>query len=186
VVLSQTIFCKVTTHSGPQLRPSTIDLDCGGWPQSARRRALKAILPANALMIHGDQHLGALVHHGIDRWEDGPIAFMVPGTANGFPRAWWPEVEKADGRYLDGLGNRMTVLAVVNPDRGSNELPRATTNPEELAHRKGSGYGIVRFDKTAGTITFETWRYLFDAAKAQPRDQFPGFPRTIKWKSRNQ
>jgi len=79
----------------------------------------------------------------------------------------------------------MTVLAVANPDNGSNELPRATTNPEELAHRKGSGYGIVRFDKTAGTITFETWRYLFDAAKADAKDQFAGFPRTITWKFRS-
>lgn len=185
VVLSQTIFCKVTTHTGAQLRPTTTDLDCGGWPQSGRRRALEAILPANALMIHGDQHLGALVHHGIDTWDDGPIGFMVPGTANGFPRAWWPEVEKADGRYLDGLGNRMTVLAVANPEKGSNELPRATTDPEELAHRKGSGYGIVRFDKATGTITFETWRYLFDATRPKAEDQFPGFPRTMKWKSRS-
>jgi hypothetical protein len=75
----------------------------------------------------------------------------------------------------------MTVLAIANPDKGSNELPRATTNPEELAHRKGSGYGIVKFDKTARTITFETWRYLFDAAKSQANDQFPGFPRTMKF-----
>ena len=185
VVLSQTIFCKVTTHTGAQLRPTTTDLDCGGWPQSGRRRALEAIRPANALMMHGDQHLGALVHHGIDAWEDGPIAFMVPGSANGFPRAWWPEVEKADGRYFDGLGNRMTVLAVANPERGSNELPRATTNPEELAHRKGSGYGIVRFDKAAGAITFEMWRYLFDASSSKSSDQFTGFPRTIQWKARS-
>jgi hypothetical protein len=184
VVLSQTIFCKVTTHSGAQLRPAAIDLDCGGWPQSGRRRALEAILPANALMIHGDQHIGALVHHGLDGWEDGPIAFMVPGTANGFPRAWWPEGERADGRHLDGLGNRITVLAVANPDKGSNELPRATTNPEELAHRKGSGYGVVRFDQAAGTITFDTWRYLFDAASPKASDQFTGFPRTIRWKAR--
>ena len=185
VVLSQTIFCKVTTHAGALLRPTATDLDCGGWPQSGRRRALEAILPANALMIHGDQHLGALIHHGIDAWEDGPMAFMVPGTANGFPRAWWPEAERADGRYLDGLGNRMTVLAVANPEKRSNELPRATTNPEELAHRKGSGYGIVRFDKVKRTITFETWRYLFDAANPKAEDQFSGFPRTIKWKSRS-
>jgi len=38
----------------------------------------------------------------------------------------------------------MTVLAMANPEKGSNELPRATTNPEELAHRKGSGWLWLR------------------------------------------
>jgi hypothetical protein len=179
VVLSQTIFCKVTTHAGAELRASSRDLDCGGWPQSGRRRALET-LPATTLMLHGDQHLGALVRHGIHQWEDGPLAFMVPGTANGFPRAWWPEEVKPDGRYIDGLGNRITVLGIANPDKGSNQLPRARTNPEELAHRKGSGYGIVRLDTKSRTATFEMWRYLFDAAQSRPEDQFPGFPRVIR------
>ncbi len=173
VVLSQTIFCKVTTHAGPQLRRSERDLDSGAWPQSGRRRALEAIQGANAIMVHGDQHLGALVRHGLDRWEDGPLAFMVPGTANGFPRAWWPEEQKADGRYIDGLGNRMTVLGIANPERGSNELPRNATHPETLAHRKGSGWGIVRFDTRTRNAVFEMWRYL--------EGQFEGFPRTMSF-----
>ncbi len=179
-VLSQTIFCKVTTHAGAQLLRSGRDLDSGAWPQSGRRRALEAIRGAKVLMIHGDQHLGALVRHGIDEWEDGPLAFMTPGTANGFPRAWWPEERKADGRYLDGLGNKMTVLGIANPEKGSNELPRARTNPEVLAHKKGSGYGIVRFDARTQTATFEMWRYLFDAARPKAEDQFEGFPRTVE------
>jgi hypothetical protein len=179
VVLSQTILCKVTTHAGANLSPNVRDLDSGAWPQSGRRRALLAIRDADPLMIHGDQHLGALVRHGIDDWEDGPLAFMVPGTANGFPRAWWPEVEKPDGRYFDSFGNRMTVLGIANPERGSNQLPRARTHPETLAHRKGSGYGIVRFDLAARTAVFEMWRYQFDARSPRPEDQFPGFPRTI-------
>ena len=112
VVLSQTILCKVTTHAGANLSANHHDLDSGAWPQSGRRRALLAIRDAEPLMIHGDQHLGALVRHGIDDWEDGPLAFMVPGTANGFPRAWWPEAEPPDGRYLDSFGNRMTVLGL--------------------------------------------------------------------------
>jgi alkaline phosphatase D len=179
VVLSQTILCKVTTHSGPELRPSERDLDSGAWPQSGRRRALTAIRDAQPIMIHGDQHLGALVRHGLDQWDDGPVAFMVPGTANGFPRAWWPAEPKPDARYFDGLGNRMTILAVANPERGSNLLPRASTHPEELAHRKGSGYGMVRFDASRRTATFEIWHYLFDAGRPRPEDQFEGFPRTL-------
>jgi hypothetical protein len=172
-VLSQTILCKVTTHTGPELRPSRIDLDCGGWPQSARKRALEACREARPVMIHGDQHLGALVHHGVEDWEDGPVAFMVPGTANGFPRAWWPEGDPL-GRHIDGLGNRMTVLGIANPDKGSNLIPRDSIDPEELAHRKGSGYGIVMFDTRAGTVSFEMWRYR--------GGQFPGFPQTIRLK----
>lgn len=182
VVLSQTIFCKVTTHAGPNLVASGRDLDSGAWPQSGRRRALAAVRDANPLMIHGDQHLGALVRHGIDNWDDGPLAFLVPGTANGFPRAWWPEPEKPGGRYLDSFGNRMTVLGVANPERGSNLLPRNRTHPETLAHRKGSGYGIVRFNVAAGTAVFEMWRYQFDASRPKPEDQFPRFPQTCELK----
>jgi len=170
-VLSQTIFCKVTTHAGAQLRPNILDLDCNAWPQTARTRALRILKPARAVMMHGDQHVGALVHLGIDIWEDGPVAFMVPGTANGFPRAWWPEEEAADGRYLDSFGHRMTVMAVANPEKGSNLLPRRTTHPEELAHRKGSGWGIVRFDLRRRTVTFEIHR--------TQGGLFPGFPRTV-------
>ncbi|MBM3788382.1 MAG: hypothetical protein FJW30_28940, partial [Acidobacteria bacterium] len=180
VVLSQTIFCKVTTHAGQALNRGLEDKDCGGWPQAGRLRALRAINDRNAVMLHGDQHVGALVRQGIDDWDDGPLAFMVPGTANGFPRAWWPEQEKADGRYIDDLGNKMTVLGIANPEKGSNELPRARTQPELLAHKKGSGYGIVRFDAAARSLTFEMWRYQFDAAHPKPEDQFPGFPKKIR------
>jgi hypothetical protein len=173
VVLSQTIFCKVTTHIGPALRREDIDLDSGAWPQSGRRRALESVRGANAIMIHGDQHLGALVRHGIHQWEDGPVSFMVPGTANGFPRAWWPDPTSPDGHYFDGLGNRITVLGIANPDRGSNEIPRASIHPETLAHRKGSGWGIVRFDAATRSATFEMWRYL--------EGQFDGFPQTLSF-----
>ncbi|MBL8212734.1 MAG: alkaline phosphatase D family protein [Bryobacterales bacterium] len=179
VVLSQTILCKVTTHAGPALNPNRFDLDSGAWPQSGRRRALVAVRDANPLMIHGDQHLGALVRHGIDEWDDGPYAFMVPGTANGFPRAWWPEEEKPGGHYFDSFGNRMTVLGIANPERGSNLLPRNRTHPETLAHKKGSGHGIVRFHLATKTAEIETWRYDFDARQPQKGDQFPGFPQTV-------
>jgi hypothetical protein len=188
VVLSQTIFCKVTTHAGAGLKPHAIDLDSNAWPQTARNRALELLRPASPVMIHGDQHLGALVHHGIANWEDGPVAFMVPGTANGFPRAWWPDkpgenhqpgAPEWTGRYLDGLGNRITVLAAGNPQKGSNELAGKTTDPERLGHLKGSGHGIVKFDREKRAVTFEMWRYVFDAAKPKPGDQFEGFPRTL-------
>ena len=60
VVCSQTIFCKATTHAGATFRRSVADLDCGGWPQKARNRALRILQGApDAVMLHGDQHTGA-------------------------------------------------------------------------------------------------------------------------------
>ncbi len=189
VALTQTIFCKVTTHTGRNLNASESGADSNGWPQNKRDLALD-ILGRDVVMVHGDQHLGALVRHGVDEWEDGPIGFMVPGTANGFPRAWWPEEagenRKQDdpywtGRYLDSLGNKMTVLAVANPEKGSNLIPKGAQDPESIGHQKGSGHGLIHFDRKTGNVTFETWRLQFDAANPKPGDQFEGFPKTLKF-----
>ena len=187
IVCSQTIFCKATTHSGGQLNRSRVDLDCGGWPQTARNRALSILnASTDVIMLHGDQHIGSLVQHGVEDWEDGPIALMVPGTSNGFPRAWWPDEPGANrqpgspqwtGRYFDGLGNRMTVLAAANPEPGSNtQEGQAGLDAEEVAHLKGSGYGLVILDRSKGSVRFEIWRYDFDAEHARSEDQFEGFP----------
>jgi len=114
---------------------------------------------------------------------------MVPGTANGFPRAWWPDVagENLDsgepdwtGRYFDDLGNRMTVLAAGNPEVGSNEIPNSEIHPEKLGHLKGSGHGIIDFNRPTRKATFEMWRLDFDAARPKPEDQFTGFPKTVE------
>ena len=190
LVCSQTIFCKATTHAGANLDRRLTDLDCGGWPQAARDRALAILRPMHdVIMLHGDQHIGSLVRHGIDEWEDGPMAFMVPGTSNGFPRAWWPERTGANrvpsapawtGRYRDGLGNRMTVLGAANPEKDSNTRKgQAGLNAEEVAHHKGSGHGNVILDRRVRTATFEIWRHAFDAGRPRRQDQFLGFP--IVW-----
>ena len=103
---SQTIFAKASTHTGQELKRSKLDLDCGGWPQSARDRRVRILRSARPIMLHGDQHFGTLLIHGVDAWEDAPLAFMVPGTSNGFPRAWWPEQPGENrpdgGASLDG------------------------------------------------------------------------------------
>ena len=190
LVCSQTILCKATTHSGRNLERRLTDLDCGGWPQAARNRALSILRPGrNVIMLHGDQHIGSLVRHGIDDWEDGPVAFMVPGSCNGFPRAWWPDRPGErqppggypwTGRYRDGLGNLMTVLGAANPDRNSNTREgQAGLDAEEIAHRKGSGHGVLVLDRKARTARFEIWRHAFDAAEDGTAGQFPGFPVTI-------
>lgn len=176
VVLSQTIFCKASTHAGKELKPSRIDFDCNGWPQTARNRAL-GILKNNraTIMVHGDQHFGILLRHGVDQHRDGPLAFMVPGTANGFPRAWWPESGEVTGDHVDGFGHRITVLAAANPEKGSHTMnPRAADDPEITAFKKGSGYGVVTIDPDAGNATFDMWRYPLKSPV-----QFDGFPQKL-------
>lgn len=191
VALSQTIFCDVATHAGQQLKSNSGGggSDSNGWPKTKRDKALSILQGHDVVMVHGDQHLGALVHQGVDSWEDSAVAFMVPGSANGFPRAWWPQHPGENhivgdppwtGRYIDSLGNRMTVLAAANPDKASNLLSRNEVDPESIAHRKGSGHGVLRFDPRSGEVTFEMWRLQFDAANPQPSDQFAGFPKTLE------
>lgn len=182
-ILSQTIFCKGHTHSGPKLNKNRYDFDSNGWPQSGRRRALQPFQDRRTVMLHGDQHLGLLVRQGLDEFDDGPLAFMVPGTSNGWPRAWWPETGDVTGPFTDSFGNRFTVLAAANPEQGANQLqPRNNDPPAETAHRKGSGHGIVQVAADKGSVTFEMWRYLFDASSPRPQDQFSGFPVTVEMK----
>lgn len=183
VLLAQTMLAKPATHAGWKLNPQPRDPDCNGWPMPARDRAAK-ILGPDVVAIVGDQHLGMLARIGIDRWDDGPITLMVPGTANGHPRAWMPEAT-ADGldaeaqgylgEYIDGLGNRLAVLGVANPEPGSNTLRRHTTHPYELAHRKGSGYGLARFNPDSGLVAFDLRRMPASTSAASPVS-FPGFP----------
>jgi alkaline phosphatase D len=182
LVFSQTIFCKGHTHSGPTLKKNHFDWDSNGWPRSGRQRALQPLKGNRTLMLHGDQHLGLLVRQGIDDWNDGPWAFMVPGTANGWPRAWWPEDGKTAGNFSDPFTNKFSVLAAANPEKGSNTLkPQATDPPETVAQLKGSGHGMVIIAPDRKSALLEMWRYQFDAKKPQPGDQFEGFPQTIRF-----
>ncbi len=189
VVLSQSMFAKPATHAGWKLKPQPQDPDSNGWPMPARDRALR-ILGPDVVMLAGDQHLGMLARMGIDTYDDGPLVLMAPGTANGHPRAWWPETT-ADGQpaadrnytghYLDGLGNRLTVLGVANPQPGSSELRPDTTHPYELARLRGSGYGLATFSPANGQIEFSLSRFPAhdDAPIADRPDPFPGLPLTL-------
>jgi hypothetical protein len=195
VSLSQTIFADVCTYPDsfktdagtPRLQPLpqgvipkdyslAKDMDSNGWPQSGRNRALEELRKGFAFMIAGDQHLGSVVHHGINEWEDAGVSFCVPSVANVWPRRWFPpkpglnhDPEKPDytGRYFDGFGNRITVFAVSNPYQSG-------IYPEELNDR-APGYGIVKLNKLDQTITIECWPRHVDPA--QPgAEQYPGWP----------
>ena len=180
-VLSQTIFANLQTR---EQYPDHLDrdLDSNGWPQSGRARALREMRKGFALHIAGDQHLGSVIHHGIDEWEDAGWSFCVPSIGNFYLRFWEPPKPGGNhragmppytGRYFDGLGNRLTVHAVANPTRQPE--PGQFPAPVEL-HRKAPGYGIVRFNKPERTMTLECWPRFADPESASP---YPGWPITI-------
>jgi hypothetical protein len=198
-VVSQTIFVNVATlPKGSRADDITTKLpiqppggyapgeapvqdhDSNGWPQSPRLAALRLMKKAGAIHITGDQHLGMTIQYGIDGFRDGPFAICVPSVANFWPRRWFPEQEGANreagaprntGDYLDGFGNRMTVLAVSNPFKLGIE-------PADINDR-APGYGIITFDRTARTITLANWPRWVDpkAAGAKP---YPGWPITVR------
>ncbi len=197
-VLSQTIFANVATipasaASGavlpslphlpvgayPEDQKLAADADSNGWPQTGRNAALQRMRKAFAFHIAGDQHLGSLVHYGLDDWNDAGWAFCVPSIANTWPRRWFPpepgrnrapDSPRYTGEFRDGFGNRITVHAVSNP----HAYGRA---PAPL-HDRAPGYGIVRFAPKTRTIRVECWPRWAD-----PRDpdaaQYPGWPKEI-------
>jgi hypothetical protein len=179
VVLSQTAFCgAVHMHGGPRDR-LLADLDCNGWPQAGRNRALEELRRVRAVHLCGDQHLAVVVKHGIREFGDGPYAFTSPALVNTIYGRWWhPEDEKPGpnavkdsplpwtGDYKDGFGNRITMLAYANPANVKNEKQRA------------DGYGVVRFNKPARQVTLECWP-RFSTARGGVKAQFPGWPITV-------
>ncbi len=179
VVLSQTAFCgAVHIHGSPDNR-LLADLDSNAWPQTPRNNALKAIRRAWASHLCGDQHLAVSVKHGIDAFDDGPYAFTSPAIVNTIYGRWWhPEEEIAGpnavpnsplpwtGNYLDGLGNKITMLAYANPEDRNDE------------HKRADGYGIARYNKKDRTTIFECWDRWADVTT--DGGQFPGWPITFK------
>jgi hypothetical protein len=174
-VLSQTGFCGgAHIHGNPKNRLFA-DLDSNGWPQTGRKQALRLIQAAGAVHIGGDQHLATVIQHGIDEFRDGPWAFIVPASTNTIYERWWrPEGDAPGanrdsksplpwtGDYLDGFSNHITMHAYANPDAGYD----------------GEGYGLIRFDKVAGEVTFECWPRALDVRSADAK-QFPGWPITV-------
>ena len=79
------------------------------------------------------------------------------------------------GDYTDGLDNVLTVHAIGNP-AAKNRKGRLAT-----LHDKASGFGIVRLNAKTGSIRMECRRLLIDAANPKPGDQFPGWPKTIRY-----
>lgn len=196
--ISQTIFANLSTYPDtfrtdagtpaltapppgviPENYRKAKDMDSNGWPQSGRNRALSALRKGFVTMLAGDQHLGSLIHMGVERFDDAGYSFCVPAIGNLWPRRWFPSEPGLDheegmplytGKYFDGFGNRMNVKAVANPVQTGK-------TPSSLYDR-AVGYGIVKFNKSAAEITFECWKR--DADPDLPSsDMYPGWPQTI-------
>ena len=178
-VLSQTLFCGGAQLHGRRDNRLLVDLDCNGWPQTGRNKALREIRKAFAFMICGDQHLGTFIHHGVDDWNDAGYSLCVPSIANLYLR-WWaplepgrnrgPGVPEYLGEFLDGLGNKLTMLAVANPGERENH-DRLTT--------RSAGFGVVKFNKKTREITVECWPRNVDITEPGA-EQYPGWPQTIR------
>ncbi|WP_020606158.1 hypothetical protein [Spirosoma spitsbergense] len=181
-VLSQTAFCGAVHLHGMMSNRLLADLDCNGWPQTGRNKALMELRRCLATHLCGDQHLAVVVRHGIDTYRDGPISFTSPALVNTiYGRWWWPEDERAGGGsaiasplpwtgdYEDGLGNRITMHAYANPKPGNLKALR------ENRTGRGDGYGLVRFNKKKRTITFECWPRFADVTRGDS-EQFTGWP----------
>ncbi|MFT7516248.1 MAG: alkaline phosphatase D [Myxococcota bacterium] len=192
VVLSQTPFCNLATlpekaKSGsvlpglpipelneyPQGYKFAADTDSGGWPQSARNRAVNMIGAADAIHLAGDQHLGSLLRYT----DSGAYVFTSPAMANTWPRRWWPplwgknpepDAPHYTGDFKDGFGNPITVIAVANPLNTGLE-------PASLYDRM-PGYGVIRF---ADEVVFECWPRWVNPTAADAA-QFAGWPFTLK------
>lgn len=179
-LLSQTAFCGAVHNHGGENDRLLADLDCNGWPQTQRNEAVKALRRVWGVHLCGDQHLAVVVQHGIDSFRDGPFAFTSPALVNTIYGRWWhPEDEKPGpnpvpnsplpwtGDFLDGLGNRMTMLAYANPTNIKEEKQRA------------DGFGVARFNKVKRTITFE----CYPRFPSVPSEQFAGWPITVAQES---
>jgi hypothetical protein len=178
-VLSQTAFCGAVHMHGKRDERLLADLDCNGWPQTPRNRAVAEIRRAWAPHLCGDQHLAVVVKLGIDEFGDGPYGFTSPALVNTIYGRWWHPLDEKPGPnpvpnsplpwtgdFKDGLGNRISMMAYANPADIADEKQRA------------DGYGIARFNKKTRKITFECWPRFSDA-KEGDKAQFPGWPITV-------
>ncbi len=156
------------------------DFDTNGWPQSGRNKAIETLRKGFVFMIAGDQHLGTIVHHGVDEWDDAGYSFCVPAIGNIAPRRWFTKDKGLNhmdgmpgytGNHMDAFGNRMNIWAASNPYTTGRE-------PEGLYDR-ATGYGIIRLNKKSQEITMECWP-RFATPNDPKADQYEGWPKTIQ------
>lgn len=178
-VLSQTAFCGAVHMHGTADARLLADLDCNGWPQSGRNAALRLIRQAGGVHLCGDQHLAAVVQHGIDAFRDGPWAFTAPALVNTIYGRWWHPADERPGAnpvphsplpwtgdYEDGLGNRLTMVAYANPEDPADE------------RKRGDGFGTAVWDFPAKRVEFHCVPRFATLHDGKP-EEYPGWPVTV-------
>ena len=116
------------------------------------------------------------------------LVVTLPAVVTGTRREWRPNIEGENrlpgmpsytGRFLDGWGNKITIWAAVNPfsfliEDDYEGDGKATL---DFLRYKGLGYGIVRFDKSSNSVTFESWPVYGRFKGVDAHEQHPGFPK---------
>ena len=161
-VLSQSPWAHVAMYS-----PTSADTDSNAWPQSGRNRALQAIGDAPVVMIHGDVHLGTLGRHGVEAFNDGPVAYSLPSFSSNASRKWEPleagknrqlGAPENTGEFHDRFGNKVTMYGAGN---GLN------------------GYGILLFDTEHRTIELQF--HPMNEERKPIKTKVSGWPHTVKF-----
>ncbi|MEN9360857.1 MAG: hypothetical protein RL095_2392 [Verrucomicrobiota bacterium] len=180
VVLSQSPFAQVLTHSGSRHDYFQGDLDAHGWPHTARQQAIMTMRKAFPLHVTGDQHITTMMQYGVEHQRDSCWSLCVPAISVGWQRWWVPDEVGIPhqnrprhnlpntGEYSDGLGNKIFVYAVANPEGSSH------SNRYRRADIKVSGFSIVRIDPETRTYECASYRFL-PSPDGRPIP-FPGFP----------
>ena len=182
VCFTQTTWaCLQTDEAGAPRR----DFDSNGYPDTGRLRAVQLVGEAGAVILSGDQHLGAVIRHGVTDFTDGPVQFASPAGSSSFQR-WFEPAESLPngngqpytGDFTDGFGNKFRVLAVANPKVTFAEYRQYYPGTGQgLGDQtlKSEGYGIVRVDPQAAEFVLECWPWQVDPAQPGAQ-QFPGWP----------
>ncbi len=182
VCLTQSLFgCVQTSPAG---KPLT-DFDANGYPMLGRDRAVELLRQARALVLAGDQHLGTLVRHGLETYNDAVVQFTGPAAGSSWQR-WFeprnplpnPSATPNTGDFTDAYGNKVRVLAVANPKLSFAEYRKQRKGRGQgLGDRrlKSEGYGIIRVEHEAKRFVIECWPWTVDPNAADAR-QFPGWP----------
>jgi hypothetical protein len=185
IVLGQTPYANLNTHSGPNGERLYADLDSNGWPQTPRNNALRIFRKGFVFHLNGDQHLPTVTHYGIDKPRDAGWGFCPPGVSVGWPRWWMADQVGFDvqnrpehglpntGQYIGPFGHPNYLYSVGNP------ITLDGVNRYVRAHNKSSGFGVVRVNTHERTIRMEAYRFLAKIGNEAIDNQFPGWPVTI-------
>ena len=161
-VLTSSPWAHVAMYS-----PTSADTDSNAWPQSGRSRALKAIGDAPVVMLHGDVHLGTLGRHGVDGFNDGPVAYSLPSFSSRASRKWEPleagknrkpGAPENTGEFHDRFGNKVTMYGAGN---GLN------------------GYGIILFDTRKREIELQF--HPMNEERKPIKAEVSGWPHRVKF-----